>query len=70
MSLGDENTRRSQERCKAPLADAEDRIAPRGTNGARTAMVTLVRCLARQAAREAWEQGNPDSGYPTDAPKE
>ncbi len=37
---------------------------PHGADGAWSAMVALVRCLARQAAREAWERGSDDSGYP------
>lgn len=67
MNLGDgESTRRSLERCGTPRADIEDRTDPRVADEGWAAMVTLVRCLARQAAREAWERGI-DSDYPADA---
>lgn len=62
-----ESKRRSLERCGTPRADIEDRIDPKSTDSRWAAMVTLVRCLARQAALEAWERGSID-GYPADAP--
>ena len=65
-----ESKRRSQGRCGTPLVEVDDRSDPRGVDGAWAAMVTLVRCLARQAAREVYDRGSIDGSYPADAPEE
>ena len=62
-----ESQRTFQGRHVSSRADDADHLVTAGEiEGATAAMIVLVRCLARQAAREACERINADQRYPAD----